>query len=934
MILLLALVLPSSGWTNSQNAIQITPVKPGTVQTLPRQYISLALRVANSDVLTHSFKGHLQVPEGWSTLTPEVPFILEGDERTIRIINLYIPLQTQAGLYTIAYTVTDDIDPQLRAEYTFDVEVLLLADIRIQKRSEPEMVIAGSLYKTEYALFNASNAPCTVLLSVTNEPDYPLLLSEKMFRLAAGESRNFQIEVKTDKSIRTKTDYYHRIEAKAESLGEMGAEARVLSSTNIIPLISGTTPGYRTLPVELKLIGISDNQFGNRSQFGLYGSGALNARGTNRVEFLLQGPGYNNLLTFGQIREEYRVSISSEKGSIHFGDRIFTLSKLTNFGHYGRGLEGRLNINRFSLKWYTEKIHFLPIRTSQEGLQLTYRAGENRAELNFSHTRRQPSNDDQVLSLVFKLAPLKKFFVLGEIAQGQNSRSKNTSGRSLWLETQGHFPLLNFRAHLLFSDYKFPGTYRDLSFQSANIWLFPQRKISFTGSFYNQLKNANLKFSGLSTSTKSLQTGIQFSLEKNHILSFLWHQHNKKDLMPETLFNYRDHTIRIGLSSNFNFLNLQASYDRGKTDNLLTGESRRLREYIASMTLKPLDFISIGGQFRFRDQNKNFTGDTTNYSSINLNVQMSFRNTLLSALYQTSSFLEFFDEILNDELLASQLIKNHMFMTQVSLRQKLPNKHTIGLHYRKISSPLYNDQKDNRVVFIEYSIPVGIPLQRLTSGCALTGRIYERDDLGKNLSGIIVRANGLTAVTDGLGRFKFLNMPPGKYYLNLDFGSIRKGYLPVQKTPMEILATSSGKLERNIVLVPGCSISGRVTQFRQQDSGQLKNRIPSEADSKKSYIPLTGLANIHVELVGESETRSLVTNNLGEFIFHDLRPGKWKVRIHTLNLPEFHILEEDVFDIMIESGEKRTIEARVLPRIRSIKFLDAGTVKIKKKISD
>ena len=916
---------------SSADFLEINPVTPGPVSTLPRKSISFVLRIQNSDVRPHSLKEHLTIPDGWKSLTPQLPFHLEGGAGTVRIINLHVPLETQSGSYSIGYSVANSNTPELHADFSFQVDVLLLADIRIQKMSEPEMVIAGKTYRTEYALINASNAPCTVLLSVSNEPDYPFTLSEKRVRLSAGESRNIFVDVKTDKLIRTKTDYYHRIEARAESAGFKGIGTRIVSSTSIIPLINGTKPRFRKYPMELKFIGISDDHLGSRYQFGFYGSGALNKAGSSRIEFLLQGPGHNNMMTFGQIREEYRISIQSKKGSLHFGDRIFSLSKLTNFGHYGRGLEGRLNVNGFSLKFYNDDIHFLPDRTSQKGLQLALHSGESKVEMNYSHTQRQKAYDNQVLSMAFKLASKRNAFISGEYAVGQDSRRREQLGQSLWLEAKGNFPLLNVRAHYLFSDDKFPGTYQDLSFKAANLWLFPRWKISFTGSYYDQLKNAKLKIPGFSMSSRSIQTAMLVRFSQNLHLSFGWHQQDKKDLLPTAQYNYRDQTIQIGISSNVNFLNLQASYNFGKTDNLLKGESRQLKEYLASLTLKPFEFISIGGHFRYRDQDKDFTGDTTNYSSVSFDVNMKFGNTTLNALYRTSHHQEFFNEILNDQFLASQMIKNHMFMAQVSLRQKLPNHHTVGFHFRKVSSPLYSNLKDNHVGFIEYSIPLGIPLQRETAGGMLSGRIYERNHPKKGISGVIVRANGLTAVTDRSGRYRFLGMHPGKYYLSIDRGSIHAGYLPIQKMPMEILVPSNENLEKNIAVVPGGTIAGRITLFRQQDATQLKNRMPTNEDSKTVFEPLRGLSNIFVELQGESETRRVITNTQGEFVFHDVRPGKWQVRIHSLNLPEFHTLEQDVFHFVLEPGEKSDVEARVLPRIRTIKFVDTGTVKIKKK---
>jgi len=52
-----------------------------------------------------------------------------------------------------------------------------------------------------------------------------------------------------------------------------------------------------------------------------------------------------------------------------------------------------------------------------------------------------------------------------------------------------------------------------------------------------------------------------------------------------------------------------------------------------------------------------------------------------------------------------------------------------------------------------------------------------------------------------------------------------------------------------------------------------------------------------------------------------LRPDKWTLKIYSDNLPEYHYLEEDTFELELRPGQKEEISAKVLPRKRRIHII-------------
>ena len=82
-----------------------------------------------------------------------------------------------------------------------------------------------------------------------------------------------------------------------------------------------------------------------------------------------------------------------------------------------------------------------------------------------------------------------------------------------------------------------------------------------------------------------------------------------------------------------------------------------------------------------------------------------------------------------------------------------------------------------------------------------------------------------------------------------------------------------------------------------------------------------GLANVTVELKNGSEIRRTDTDNQGGFVFEELRPDKWTLSISSDNLPEYHSLEQDTFELELKPGQKEEISAKVLPMKRRIHII-------------
>jgi hypothetical protein len=255
---------------------------------------------------------------------------------------------------------------------------------------------------------------------------------------------------------------------------------------------------------------------------------------------------------------------------------------------------------------------------------------------------------------------------------------------------------------------------------------------------------------------------------------------------------------------------------------------------------------------------------------------------------------------------------------------------------------------------VGYAIPFGVPVSRKTSTGILKGRVYDAENPPRGLPRVLVRLNDLTAVTDRNGEFTFGSLRPGTYYLTLDKESIGMNRVTVQKSPLPVTVLAGKKNRIEVGVTRGAAVSGRVILFPSLGkSGEDVTTSPrSAADSPPprtlANAPGTapgatteaasaggtetdqpepyGLANVLVELQNPSETLRRLTDRKGRFLFEDVRPGTWTLKLHEAGLPENHYLEQDTFTFELKPGETKEILARVLLKKRPIRIIEEGGV--------
>ena len=272
-----------------------------------------------------------------------------------------------------------------------------------------------------------------------------------------------------------------------------------------------------------------------------------------------------------------------------------------------------------------------------------------------------------------------------------------------------------------------------------------------------------------------------------------------------------------------------------------------------------------------------------------------------------------------------------MHTVDVGIRQLFPNDWTASARARHTIYSRSSDQRDETAFIVELTIPFGLPVGRKKGIGMLEGYVRDRET-GQPIANAILRLSGATAVTDSDGEFSFPALKPGTFYLNVDRASIGLERIPVQKTPLEVTVKGGEEASVEIGITKSADLTGRVMiyEFAKKDGLQKgftiskgKKKDVGE-EGKDKMVEDRGLANAILEFTSAVETWRVLTDRKGRFSFDDVRPGQWTLMVHVDNMPQYHYLEKDKFEIELAPGDKKEMVIRVLPRKRTIQIIEEG----------
>ena len=844
---------------------------------LPSETATLSFLVTNLTPEEKSFQEEVELPSGWLLLFPVGSFTLPGGEKEVRLLSFQVPLSTPAGDYDIIYRVREEKEATTLEEKV-KVSILPVLEIAIFPVRSPAYVVGGESYEITFSLQNQSNVALNLTLEGEAADEYPLSVDKTTFSLSPGESTVVQVQVETEAKINRSLRHWVKLKVKATSPQGETIEKESRSWVDIIPKVSGETDLYHRLPATLKIEG-EDIAGREGLQIEFSGEGTLEEGGKDKVAFSFTTPYFREGGSSGQYT--YDLSYENESTGVYLGDRSFYLSPLTRYHTYGRGIEIHLfEEEEFSFQGFYlqrkdgEKVGALSLIYSQEeeeGLALHY----------FTSGR------GDIVSLEGK-GNLGEVEVEAEIAQGI------PEGGAWRLKFSGEGEKWEGGGNFLSATADFPGSVYDMVQRSLWLSFSPEDKLKVWGRYFEQEENLSRDTRRSSAPARETQeVGLTYKIGGELSIShLLW---EREDLLFPPAYSSQEDLIRLSYGDSWGDCRTRLYYEWGKKEDYLKEEEQAVANRGLSLSYSRDDWdveaFYSQGVGRFSE-----VGEVPR-SSWGINAQYEVSEDLSAGLRFRSSEREG---------------RPSSYYLSGEVSYAFSNDNILELSYRhRFSESLKDGSTD---LFLTYSIPFGIAVSRKKNIGTVQGRVYEELHPQEGIEGVILRANGIPAVTDEEGKFIFPSLVVGDYYLEVDRATLGMGRIPTVKTPLLFSIQEGEKKEIDIGVVEAASIRGRVAFFGPQEEGLLKGEVP--------LVEKGGWGGVTVVAKSDDETYFAVADREGYFQFPELLPKHWNLYIADA-LPPHYYLEEKTISLTLEPGEKRELPLwRVLPEKREVILLE------------
>jgi predicted porin len=792
--------------------VEVRSTSPEILEIQPGKIVTGSFLVSNHTQQEEELFEKLTLPAGWQEIVAEqFTLKLKAEEQHVRVVAFLVPLTSPAGRYHIRYSISSQRDYSISDSDSLSVVVLPVIKLEILVEDKPEMVIAGQTYQVRLRPVNKGNNKTDLKLKLKSNLDYPVKMDPSQIALEAGESQIIIVEVRTEEELKQRIKHTLEIEAMAEESGNGGASVRQTVSVEIIPKVTGEFDPYHKLPVQVALIGAGqDGESG--FQVELSGSGGLDEEGTQRVDFLFRGPDIQERSRRGK-RDEYRISYHHEYLSLHFGDRSYSLSPLTDRLSYGRGVEANVHHGSFRLGAFRLKSRWGKPEARKVGTYLAYRFSDkfgikgNFLTKNKEATSSFAGYDDRIYSIQAEIKPDEKLELDLEFGFGESDREDRFSDLAFRIDLGGRiFKQIRYSFEKTHAEPKYFGYYNDADYTSGTISFPVYGKLRGNVGYRAYQSNLDIDSTkGAANREESYQSSISYSFPFGTHVSLGYKDLTREDYVLPADYDYQEKTWKLGLTQTLGKFCLSTHIERGRfEDRLLDTENDNLERYSLYASFRPSYRQSLS--LYARTGHNSFTASSERTRSVGFSTSWHIKDNLSLGLNYRR------DESGSE----GGQQRNDIFS---SLNYTLPNKHAITLRYQW---SLYEQrEKEEYSFFAMYSIPLRIPVVTKKSTGVLKGTVYD-DEVPTRppIPGVILTVLGATAITNQNGEFIFPSLKPGIYYLRAERSSIGLNRIPNEKIPIMIEVKGGETVEIEVGVVASCGISGRVAVFAlESDKG-------------------------------------------------------------------------------------------------------------------
>jgi hypothetical protein len=252
---------------------------------------------------------------------------------------------------------------------------------------------------------------------------------------------------------------------------------------------------------------------------------------------------------------------------------------------------------------------------------------------------------------------------------------------------------------------------------------------------------------------------------------------------------------------------------------------------------------------------------------------------------------------------------DHNAQLDVAVTQSLSTGATIGIRVRTISNIV--DVSHRQVGFLEYSMPLQMPIGRAQVAGRARGRVVDQET-GQGVAGTLVRLGPQAAITDGEGRVAFAGLPTGEYRLSIAQQATQTATIFTGDPTVRIDSTRNAPITFALAVERAGTITGSVRRMSVARKG-----IDSAPDSLADVGPI---ADVTLALIGVRDTMFVVTDAAGSYRFTEVVSGSYIVKPLT-DAPTGTRWEPTQIDVSVKPASVNEVTFRQVPRRRTVQMI-------------
>ncbi|MFM9945400.1 MAG: hypothetical protein ACKVQB_09240 [Bacteroidia bacterium] len=866
----------------------ITILSQQPLSVLPGQTTTVVLKVYNDDTIAVKFSSDFAKQNNLSCIMCKQVINVEPKTEKTIILPLMVNKNTLPCLIKIMFKLFSNDSVVTEKEIVLEIERKI--NFSVDVISAPDFVRGGEPIIAKTVIQNNGNITSNFRIKKHGFTDK----NSNFITLKPGEILNYDIIINTNPN-QVKPDFL-TYGIKVVSPDDSSKTHDVFRSTYVFPVAETKKSQYFSIPGNIKLnylISNRNNSSASGYQVEAFFKGSLDQANKHKVELSIRGPNRFSSSVLGMY-DEYYAKYKNQVYDVHLGDKVFSLSTLTEVSRFARGIEVSRNKANLTLGGFFNMPRFNSTIKNEYAGYATY-LFKNNLKLGINHLSKQGSiaaDQSKLNSIVGSYSNKDKFSLESEISKSKHLKLKDYGFRSSVFYKQTNF---NINFSMIITGKNFAGYYKNTSYYVLNTTYILNRKTDLNFNYNKDYQNPLLDtIVRIAPSNNSYFIGLTRRINKTLSTRLLYRASSVQDRSSLNNFNYKSNQIQLSINQKFRTFGYSFIGDIGYNRNLLLSEDSSLSSLISIFAeLQFYQFNNIrvsifqnflnSNRYSYKNENTLFYGGVIAWRvNTKLNASLRYQsNYFPEDYYRNRDAIDLRVKYNTGKRLDFTVATRYVFLAQQSTAKELYIQ--FGANYK-----------------------IYIPIKKIASYGKVNGVITSKT--GKSVKDILVHLDGRTAITRKDGSYVFNNVPAGSYFLFVDQASLLLNEIVEQITPIKVDVIENKASTINFNIIAAAKITGRV-------------KVVFKKNAYYDDTTVTEVPPVVLILKNEFESQTIISAGDGTFYFKNIKPGNWKLTAYDNLLDNKYIIEKEQFVFDLQSDQNIELLINIRKKEKKIHFL-------------